>query len=220
MRDVFTADAITWLTDWRPQAGHAFLGSLPDYSEFPQLTLDEWKGWFMSTAELILDKTSPGDVTIFFQSDIRHEGEWVDKGFLVQKAAEKVGAKLLWHKVACRAPLGQATFGRPGYSHILCFSRSHRLDQARSTADVLPELGDKTWVRGMGLAVCLQLARFIKEQTPAHTLVQPFCGEGAMLAAANHYGLNGIGVEKSRKRAERARLLSVQKLGQGWDLGV
>lgn len=209
MREVYCADAIQWLNDFNPQPGYSFLGSLPDYSEFPGLTLDEWKNWFQSTAELILSRTSPDGVTIFFQSDIKHESLWVDKAFIIQKAAEKIGHNLLWHKIFCRMAPGTITFGRPSYSHMLCFSKELRPDLGKSTADVVSDLGEKTWVRGMGLEASLIASEFVFKETTTRTLVNPFCGEGSVLAAANAVGLNAIGIERSPKRAEKAKTLSV-----------
>ncbi len=219
-RIIHAADAISWLKDHQVVEGTSLLASLPDISEFPGYSLSEWKSWFEDTAALVLSKTPPEGVTLFYQSDIRHSGEWVDKGYLVQRAAEKLGHRLLWHKVVCRAPIGTATFGRPGYTHLLCFSQALVLDQAKSTPDVLPEMGEKTWVRGMGLEVCLELARFIKTQTATHTLIHPFCGEGLMLAAAELQGLNGVGIEKSRKRAERAQKLKLTSVGKSYQIEV
>jgi hypothetical protein len=217
LRSVYCEDAIGWMKVQTHQAqGRSYVTSLPDYSEFPQLCLADWKNWFQQTASLIFSCTDESGVSIFFQSDIKHEGEWIDKSYLIQKAAEEAGHKLLWHKIACRSPAGTATFGRPSYSHIICFSKSLKIDLAKSSADVLPELGEKTWPRGMGLKASLMVAQFIKEQTSSDTVVNPFCGEGSMLAAANHVGLKAIGIERGKKRAEKARVLSLKDMG--WNL--
>lgn len=215
-RDVICSDALEWLRTYQDKGKTSFLGSLPDLSEFPGYSLDSWKNWFQETAELILEKTSPDGVTIFFQSDIKHDGLWVDKGYLVQKAAEKQGHHLLWHKIFCRARPGTIMFGRPSYSHMLCFSRTVVPDLAKSTADVIPDLGEKTWVRGMGLEASLFAASFVKKHTLSETLVNPFCGEGSVLAAANYCGLNALGIERSQKRAEKARTLLVAPDGKSF----
>lgn len=217
-REVFCEDALKWLESYEDKGGVSFLGSLPDFSEFPSYTLEEWKEWFQNTAGLILRKTSPEGVTIFFQSDIKHEGLWIDKAYLVQKAAEEAGHALLWHKIFCRAPAGTVMFGRPSYSHMLCFSKSVVPDISKSTADVIPDLGDKTWVRGMGLSASVMASTFIKKHTATTTLINPFCGEGSVLAAANYCGLNAVGIERSHKRAEKARNLQVSPDGKSWDL--
>ncbi len=211
-RVVHCDDAILWLLKSDVLEGCSLVASMPDISEFPSFTLSEWKEWFTNTAALVLSKTPDMGVTIFYQSDIKVDGVWVDKGYLCQKAAESLGHSLLWHKIVCRVQPGISTFGRPAYTHILCFSKGLRLrDLGKSTPDVIPEIGDKTWERGMGLEACLMIGKFIAEQTSTKTLVHPFCGQGSMIAMANSFGLDAIGIERSPKRAEMARVLSVQE---------
>jgi hypothetical protein len=215
-RSVFCEDAISWLESKDVLHGCSLVTSMPDISEFPGHTLAEWKNWFTQTASLVLSRCPDDGVTIFYQSDIKINGTWVDKGYLCQKAAEALGHELLWHKVVCRSPAGIATFGRPSFSHMLCFSKDVRAELAKSTADVIPDLGDKTWQRGMGLEACVLAAKFIAEQTASKTIVNPFCGEGSMLAAGNALNLDAIGIERSPKRAEKARTLEIIKDKSSW----
>jgi hypothetical protein len=204
-RIVHCEDAIQWLQSCGTLQGCSLIASLPDLSEFPGLSLTQWSEWFTAAATLILSKSPDDGVVIFYQSDIKVDGAWIDKAYLCQKAAEQSGHAQLWHKIACRAPPGSATIGRPLYSHVLCFSRGLReTDRAAATADVIADIGEKTWARGMGLKICSMIAKYIARHTPSHTIVNPFCGEGAMLAAANAWGLRAIGIERSPKRAERA----------------
>lgn len=194
----------------------SWVSSLPDVSEFPSYSLTQWKNWFIEVASLIISKTPDDGVTIFYQSDIKHEGLWVDKAYLCQKASENLGHELLWHKVACRITPGLVSFGRPAYSHILCFSKSRTLDPGKSTPDVLSDLGEKTWPRGMGLNASLMIAKFIKEEIGSDLVVNPFCGEGSMLAAANAYDLAAIGIERSPKRAQKAQELALSSDLKSW----
>ena len=208
-RVVYCEDALIWLQNSPVLEGCSLIASMPDISEFHGMLIDEWKEWFIKTATLVLSRTPDDGVTIFYQSDIKVDGVWVDKGYLCQKAAEALGHELLWHKIVCRILPGKITFGRPSYSHVLCFSKGVRIhDLGNSTADVIPEIGEKTWERGMGLEACLMIGKFIIEHTKTLTLVHPFCGQGAMLAVANKLGLAGIGIERSPKRAELARTLT------------
>ncbi len=170
----------------------------------------------MNAGRAALAATPDNGVTIFYQSDIKRDGTWVDKSYLCQKAAEAEGRALLWHKIVCRHPAGSVTYGRPSYSHILCFSKEVRAPVEASTADVLPEAGEKTWTRGMGIEACLLVARFIAEHTQTTTVIHPFCGEGSMLAAANALGLSAIGIERSPKRAEKARKLTLDLEARAW----
>jgi hypothetical protein len=206
MRTVLTEDAVAWLKNQAIDPDSSFVTSMPDYSEFPKYTLNEWKSWFTETAALILDQTPDHGVAIFFQSDIKVDGEWIDKGYLCQKAAERTGHTLLWHKIFCRHDPGSITFGRPSYSHLLCFSKNLRANVALSTADVIPGLGEKLWPRGMGQEACEVACQMILKETQTRTVINPFCGYGSVLAVANRLGLKAIGIEMSAKRAEKARL--------------
>lgn len=205
-REIFHGDGVAWLRASTLGPEHALVTSLPDSSEM-RLDFAAWQRWFSDTAALVCQKTADSAVSIFFQTDVKRDGVWIDKAFLVQLGAREAGSQLLWHKVVCRAPAGVATFGRPAYAHLLCFSRALRLDPARSSPDVLPRLGKMTWARAMGIAACEATSQFLLEQTACRTVVDPFCGVGSMLAVANAYGLHAIGVELSAKRAARARTL-------------
>ena len=216
-REVYCEDALTWLNDSPVLEGCSLVASMPDISEFHNHTIDQWKEWFYKAAQLVMSKTPDDGVAIFYQSDIKVDGVWIDKGFICQKAAEDLGLSLLWHKIICRVTPGQPTFGRPAYSHVLCFSKKFRIyDLGKSTADVLPTIGEKTWERGMGFEACAMIGKFIAEQTTSKTLVQPFCGQGGMLAVANLMGLNAIGIERSPKRAEMARELRADLSNKTW----
>jgi hypothetical protein len=208
-RTVHHADALVWLPAQPVLSGCSFITSLPDVSEFPALSLADWQTWFTDAATLVLSKCPDDGVTIFYQTDIKREGTWVDKGFLCQKAAEREGHALLAHKIVCRTPPGTATFGRPAYAHLLVFSKGVRFEVRRSTADVLPETGETTWTRGMGLAACRAACKIVLENTTTRTIVDPFCGHGTVLAVANDLGLAAIGVDHSRKCVKIARELTV-----------
>jgi hypothetical protein len=208
-------DAISWLGARQKLAGCSFITSLPDFSEFPHLELGAWKDWFVTAARLVLSRTPDDGVAIFYQTDIRRSGTWIDKGYLCLKAAEAEEHALLWHKAVARVTPGVASFGRAGYSHLLCFSRGIRAEIPGSTADVLPHPGQVTWTRGMGTLACETACRFVLERTPTRTVVDPFCGHGTVLAVANSLGLNAIGVERSPKRARIARSLNLGPTGPG-----
>jgi hypothetical protein len=158
----------------------------------------------------VCQAAAPSSVAIFFQTDVKREGTWVDKSFLVQLGARAAGVELLFHKIVCRAPAGVTIRDRPGYAHLLGFSRALRLDPQRSSADVLAGLGEMPWPRAMGVRACEAVASFLLEHTACRTVVDPFCGIGTMLAVANARGLDAVGIELSPRRAERARTLALR----------
>jgi hypothetical protein len=208
-RVVHHGDGVAWLAAAGLPPDHAVVTSLPDLSELPVLGVEGWRAWFVDTAALACRAVADDAVAIFFQTDAKHDGRWIDKSYLVQRGAEQAGSHLLWHRSACRVPPGTTTFGRPAYAHVSCFSRALRLAPGRSSPDVLPRLGEMPWARAMGVEVCHAVIEFLVALTACRTVVDPFCGVGTMLAVANDRGLDAIGVELSRKRAARAQALAL-----------
>ncbi len=205
VRVVHHGDGIAFLA--HPLPAHcAIITSLPDHSELPELGVDGWKRWFVETVALACRAVADDSVAVFYQTDVKHDGCWIDKGYLVQRGAETAGSALLFHKIVCRVPPGTTTFGRPAYAHLLAVSRTRRLLPGASTPDVLPSLGEMDWSRAMGTAACDVAVKFVAS-LGLTTVVDPFCGTGSVLAAANTQGLDAIGVELSRRRAARARKL-------------
>src|SRR3989339_649010 len=144
-RHVYCEDALDWFKKNQGLPDFSLVTSMPDISEFPSYRLNQWQTWFIETAKFLLSQYSDEGVSIFYQSDIKLDGAWIDKGFLCQKAAEELGQTLLWHKIVCKAGPGITTFGTPAYSHILCFSKKIRLtDLSKSTPEVIASLGEKT----------------------------------------------------------------------------
>ncbi|HLL22027.1 MAG TPA: hypothetical protein VK427_07845 [Kofleriaceae bacterium] len=183
---------------------HAIITSLPDHSELPALGVEGWRRWFVDTVALACRAVADDAVAVFYQTDVKHDGRWIDKGHLVMCGADAAGSHALFHKIVCRVAPGTTTFGRPAYAHLVAVSRARRLAPGASTPDVLPSLGTMTWSRAMGAAACEAAVTYIAS-TGARVIVDPFCGLGSALAAANAHGLDAIGVELSRRRAAGAR---------------
>jgi hypothetical protein len=207
-RTVHTADALPWLRANPLPADAALFTSLPDVAEFRHRDADRWRAWFVEAAAVVLRATPADGASIFYQTDVKRGGRWVDKACLLQQAAAAVSVPLLWHKLVLRAPAGRATGGRPGYAHLLCFAPSLR-DDGPPTPDVLPELGAMTWPRAMGLAAARFAVEWLRDRAAAATIVDPFCGVGTALAVANALGLHAVGVELAAGRAAKARELTV-----------
>ena len=182
--------------------------SLPDVSEVG-LALAVWRTWFREAARLVIDAVPEESAAVFFQSDIKRDGEWVDKGALVMRASEDAGARVLFHKIVCRRPPGMLTLGRPGFTHLIAVSRGMKCPDVLPIPDVIVDAGRQLWVRAMGVRAAAHAVRFARDQVKATTVLDPFCGVGTVLAAANRLGLAAIGVEKARKRCEIARTMTV-----------
>lgn len=208
-REVHQTDAIPWLRAHRPQGGISVVTSLPDVSEL-NFDLAGWRAWFLTTVRLVVEAVPDEGAALFFQSDIKRDGAWVDKGALVVRAAEDGGARVLWHKIVCRRQPGMLTYGRPGYTHFIAVSRTLRCPEVLPIPDIVVDAGRLPWVRAMGVRAAAHAVRFCRDQAGATTILDPFCGVGTVLAVANQLGLNAIGVERSTKRCAQARQLVVE----------
>ncbi len=207
-RIVHHEDAIGWLLAKGRIAGASIITSLPDVSELPSLGFDGWRRWFVDAAALSMECASDDGVAIFFQSDIRHHGAWIDKGAMVTEAAQRTGMTPLFHKIVCRLPPGTPTSGRASYAHLLGFSRTPRPPR-RATPDVLADGGFRPGKKAMGVNACKEACEFVRRDTSNHTVVDPFCGWGTVLAVANALGLHAVGVDHSERMCRRARALEI-----------
>jgi len=203
-RQVHEGCALDWLRQHPLADDAAIVTSLPNFDEFSNRDVGRWRTWFVDAAELVLRSTPRASASVFFQTDVKHDGVWIDKSFLVQLAAERAGIQLVWHKTALRAPIGTTTNLRPGYAHLLCFSHSHRHTVDNATPDVLDRIGPQDWPRAMGRDVADTAVRWLRDHTGARTIVAPFCGTGTALTAANQLDLDAIGIERNPSRAHRA----------------
>lgn len=208
MREIHCADAIPWMRERGKIAGACAVTSLPDVSEVGQ-TLPVWREWFLGAVRLVIDAVPDESTAIFFQSDIKRDGRWIDKGALVTRAAEDAGAHMLFHKIVCRRPPGMLTAGRPGFTHLIAVSRAMKCPDVLAIPDVIADAGPQKWVRAMGVRAAAHAVRFAQDHVNAKVIFDPFCGVGTVLAVANALGLDALGVEKARKRSEQARELKI-----------
>jgi hypothetical protein len=207
-REVHCADAIPWMQARGRMAGACAVTSLPDVSEVG-LALPAWREWFLAAVQLVVAAVPDDSAAIFFQSDIKRDGCWIDKGALVMSAAEAAGARVLFHKLICRRPPGTLTLGRPGYTHLIAVSRTLRCPDVLPIPDIITDAGRQPWVRAMGVRAAAHAVRFARDQAAAKIIFDPFCGVGTVLAVANRLGLDALGVEKAKKRCEQSRQLVV-----------
>jgi hypothetical protein len=210
-RFVHHAEALAWLAANPAPPRAAVVTSLPDVSETPSRELEPWRAWFLHAARAVVRWVDPAALAIFFQSDIRVGGAWIDKGYLVQRAAEDEGATIVFHKIVCRAPPGTIAVGRPSYSHLIAVTRRPAARVPRHPGpDVLGDAGAMSWSKAMGESACRLACQFLKDETDAQIVVDPFCGRGTVLAVANSMGFAAIGVELVAKRCRQARGLKVE----------
>jgi hypothetical protein len=206
-RTVHHADALVWLERVGRLRGSSVITSLPDVSELPGLGFARWRSWFEDAAVLVMNAVADEGVAIFFQSDVRHAGLWVDKGHLVARAAERARMHHLFHWIVCRVPPGTVAASRASYSHLVGYARMPRPPRGKGVPDVLPDAGFMPGTKAMGVRACMAACQFVLDETATRQVVDPFCGWGTVLAVANAIGLDALGVDLSARMCRRARNL-------------
>jgi len=211
---VHVGDACAWLRARGALAGASVVTSLPDVSELPAPERPGWERWFVEAAALCARAVPDDGIAVFYQSDTKLDGGWVDKASLAGEGARREGLRCLFHWIVLRAPAGTVTHHRAGYSHLLGFARPGGVTVPPGLArpDVLAEAGATTWTRGMGVHACRAACEAVRAYTRTRTVLDPFCGHGTVLAVANALGLDAVGVELGARRAKRARGLTLAQL--------
>jgi hypothetical protein len=112
--------------------------------------------------------------------------------------------------------------GRPGYSHLVCYVKNSMESLVgvtpsdgishRTSKFAIPDVfyrGEMMWARGIGIDCCYAGVIFLRDIARAKTIIDPFCGQGTVLAMANALGVGAKGVEISNKRCRKAMRLLI-----------
>ena len=215
-REVVCDDTTRWLVGdgaRRDRTGWSVVSSIPDVSETGQKDA-AWRAFFVDVAGALLRLCDQQGLLVLVQTDVRRDGAWVDKSALVTRGVVDAGGVLVMRKVVCRRPPGSTSSKRAAVSHLLVYSRAP-LDPGLPDviADVIVDGGPVTWTRGVGLYAARAAVDIVARHARAtRVVVDPFCGEGMILAVANERGFGALGIERHKKRAELARRLHTTDL--------
>ena len=200
-RVIYCQDAIPWLQTQTKL--DSIVTSIPEMDEV-KLSFAEYVPFFRNAARLCLEAVKAKGYCIFLQTDRKYKG-WVDKSYLITDEAQKLGIRMIWHKIALRTEVGKADIFRPTYSHMLCYSKEGAI--GIPVTDVIAR-GDVTYANGFGIDAVTLVIQFLKKHK-IKTVVDPFVGSGTVVAVANSMGLKGIGVDIDKKQCAKAKALQI-----------
>jgi len=200
-RTIYCQDAIPWLE--KQTSLDSIVTSIPEMDEV-KMTFKDYVPFFRNAARLCLEAVKDKGYCIFLQTDRKYKG-WVDKSYLISDEAQKLGIRMIWHKIALRTEVGKADIFRPTYSHMLCYSKEGAI--GIPVTDVV-QRGEVTYANGFGIDAVKLVIQFLKKHK-IKTVTDPFVGSGTVVAVANALGLNGIGVDIDKKQCAKAKALQV-----------
>jgi len=200
-RTIYCQDAIPWLE--KQTSLDSIVTSIPEMDEV-KMTFKDYVPFFRNAARLCLEAVKDKGYCIFLQTDRKYKG-WVDKSYLISDEAQKLGIRMIWHKIALRTEVGKADIFRPTYSHMLCYSKKGAI--GIPVTDVV-QRGEVTYANGFGIDAVKLVIQFLKKHK-IKTVTDPFVGSGTVVAVANALGLNGIGVDIDKKQCAKAKALQV-----------
>jgi hypothetical protein len=222
-RTVHCEDAVKWLQDSsEPLQGSVFCG-IPDiadvYGFIPSEELleraNDYQQWFVGTVRSIFARIQAGQCVIFSQTDGRvmdKDGRvirWMDKAHLCNTEAETFHCSLLWHKIAIDSTAIVSSH-RPCYTHLLCFGKEFSYHTSQFLTPDVIERGIMTWEKATGLEACILCIAFLRYIVNTNCVINPFCGQGTILAVADYFGVPSVGIEIMAKRARKAQCKDVR----------
>lgn len=165
---------------------HSMVTSLPDQME-TTMSVDAWRAWFIETVMLCTMTVDPEGVVVFAQTDRLHDRRWISKADLVFQGLARVGARMLWHKIAFNTT--GVSLRRPAFTHLI--AAGWRAGPGPRTPDVVPG-GPKDYPNAIGRDAIDLIYRSI-EHIPAPVIGDPFCGRGSLLLGAVRTGRDVVG---------------------------
>ena len=200
-RTVLCTDSIKWL-----ESHHgldAIVTSIPDMSEVG-LGYDKYIEFLRKASRLCMNAVKDKGYAVFLQTDRKHNG-WLDKAYFIQDEAQKLGMRLIWHKIALRTDVGKTDLYRPTYSHMLCFSKAGPI--GKPVPDVV-ERGSISYGNAFGVEAVKLVVRYLKANG-IKTIHDVFVGSGTTLAVANFYGMNAMGIDIDEEQCKKARVFKL-----------
>ena len=187
---------------------HHVFTSVPDISETEYKNLRDYTEFFEKMVARCLEKCKDEGYVIFYQTDSKVNGYWLNKAFMIYDVARISEVKLIFHKIVLRKEVGKTDRSSPTYSHLLCFSRKSKHGSKKHTfPDVLP-VSKSINRHSTPEVVCNSVMNFIEANQPddipkhKHIIFDPFCGEGAILCEAKKRGYSIFGMEIDKDKVE------------------
>ncbi len=202
--NIICDDAFRWLQSQKDNSLDTVVTGIPDLDELEELnksemSVEEYSNFFRSAVALVMRKVKDDQYAIFMQTDRKMKGQWIDKSYLANSVAEKLGYKLLWHKIIQNR---EGTYlQRPTYTHLLAFSKN------QGPGEAFPDIiscGQHLYKNGSSPNATCHVMNFLKKKG-INSVIDPFAGRGTIPYIASLFDINSIGIDIDPEQCKQAR---------------
>jgi hypothetical protein len=210
--NIICDDAFHWLKSKRDNSLDTVVTGIPDLDELENLnstkiTKEGYINFFKDAVELVLRKVRSSEYAILMQTDRKWQGEWIDKSFLANLVAQKMGMKLLWHKVIQNRE--GVYLQRPTYTHLMAFSKDGTPGEA--FPDII-SCGQHLYKNGTSPNATCHVMNFLNKKGITN-IIDPFVGRGTIPFIAKLFKIDCLGIDIDPEQCNYAKgLLNNKKM--------
>ena len=199
MRQIIVADSLIWLKKQKNIPN--VITGICDLDE-TNMNMKDYLIFFKQVATLIFKNLSKNGYAIFMQTDRKYNKEWIDKSSILTNIALENGLKLVWHKIILNRDVGKIDLFRPTYSHMLCYT--YEGTSGAATTDVI-NVSKRLYKNATPINAAKIALEFVKKyNTISSDIIDPFVGQGTIVALANKMNMNAIGIDIDSEQAKKA----------------
>eukprot|EP01111_Echinosteliopsis_oligospora_P014565 TRINITY_DN5509_c0_g1_i2.p1 TRINITY_DN5509_c0_g1~~TRINITY_DN5509_c0_g1_i2.p1 ORF type:complete len:220 (-),score=46.83 TRINITY_DN5509_c0_g1_i2:18-677(-) len=214
-----------WLKDNYASLAHegSIITTIPSHEESKIDDFFEWKKWFVDMCASLLEHIPLSECVLLFQPDIKiinEKGyqEWVDTAYMCNRACDSVpSCRLVFHKIISNH-VNITDYStniykdkRVGYIHLMCY-RKQTDDHEEQFADVV---ANNTCCDGVNFESIILAVKYAKH-IGSRCIIDPFCRRGDILAVANYFGLNSIGLQSEDSLLQTSYNISINQEKNGF----
>lgn len=219
-REVYLGNMFQVLPEiWKEKKStfHYIVG-IPDSAEIePRPTLVEYIKLLNQFSEAIFDASNDNSIFFFLQTD-KYSYEppiWIDKMLYISQVAMKRGFYPFCKKIIIN-DFKQNDSSRSTYTNLYGFMKVDKEVHNRNKQFMRDELlynGNKTWINGFAVNAVDLCVRFIKRNSKVddYYVVDPFIGQGSLLAVCDLYRIKSIGIDIEEEKVEVAKKLQISR---------
>lgn len=220
LREVFLGnmfDILPKVFSEKEKTFHYVVG-IPDSAEIePRPTLVQYIKLLNQFSETIFKASSKNSIFFFLQTDKYNKEPpmWIDKMLYISQVAMKYKFYPFCKKIIIN-DFKQNDSSRSIYTNLYGFMKIDKHIYKKNKSFMKDELlynGNKTWINGFAVNAVDLCVNFIKRNSkvPDYYIVDPFIGEGSLLAVCDLYGIKSIGIDIEKEKVKVAKELVISR---------